>query len=120
MWMRLPTLRWRKTSVLMPRSIRMVTVELEKEGIETEIVHVGNKVIRGCTACGQCYKNRNEQCVQPGDEVNEWVRKMRDANGIILGSPVHYAGMAVYKIGILLFNLVPYLALLLMARGSCH
>jgi multimeric flavodoxin WrbA len=74
-------------------AIKMVIAELEKEGIETEIIHVGNKVIRGCTACGQCVKNKNEQCVLPGDEVNEWIQKMKQADGIILGSPVHYAAM---------------------------
>ncbi len=75
-------------------AITMVAAELEKEGIETEIIHVGNKVIRGCTACGQCIKNKNEQCVLPGDEVNEWIQKMKQADGILLGSPVHYAAMA--------------------------
>lgn len=75
-------------------AIKMVTAELEKENIETEIIHVGNKLIRGCTACGQCVKNKNEQCVLPGDEVNEWVQKMKQADGIIFGSPVHYAAMA--------------------------
>jgi multimeric flavodoxin WrbA len=74
-------------------AIRMVAAELEQEGIESEIVHVGNKAIRGCMACGQCVKNKNEQCVLPGDEVNEWVQKMKQADGIILGSPVHYAAM---------------------------
>lgn len=75
-------------------ALKMVADELELEGIETEIVHVGNKVIRGCTACGGCVKNKNEQCVLPGDEVNDWIRKMKGADGIILGSPVHYAAMA--------------------------
>lgn len=74
-------------------AISMVTAELAKEGIETEIVQVGNKAIRGCTACGQCIKNKNEKCVLPGDEVNEWIQKMKHADGIILGSPVHYAAM---------------------------
>lgn len=74
-------------------AIKMVTTELENEGIETEIIHVGNKVIRGCTACGQCMKNKNEQCVLPGDEVNDWIQNMKSADGIILGSPVHYAAM---------------------------
>ncbi|MBJ6725192.1 flavodoxin family protein [Geomesophilobacter sediminis] len=74
-------------------ALKMVTAELEREGIETEIVHVGNKVIRGCTACGGCMRNQNEQCVLPGDEVNEWVQKMKAADGIILASPVHYAAM---------------------------
>lgn len=75
-------------------ALKMVTAELEKEGIETEIIHVGNKIIRGCTACGQCVKNKNEQCVLPGDEVNQWLQKMKHADGILLGSPVHYAAMA--------------------------
>jgi len=75
-------------------ALRMVTAELEQAGIETEIVHVGNKTIRGCAACGQCFKNRNEKCVLPGDEVNEWIQKMKAADGIILSSPVHYAAIA--------------------------
>jgi multimeric flavodoxin WrbA len=74
-------------------AIKMVLSELEKEGIETEIVHVGNKSIRGCMACGQCAKNKNEQCVLPGDEVNGWIQKMKEADGIILGSPVHFSAM---------------------------
>jgi multimeric flavodoxin WrbA len=75
-------------------AINMVTVELEKEGIETEIIHVGNKLIRGCIACGQCRENKNEQCVLPDDEINDWIQKMKPADGIILGSPVHYAALA--------------------------
>ncbi len=74
-------------------AIKMVMNELEKEGIETEIIHVGNKAIRGCTACYQCAKNKDEKCVLPGDDVNEWIQKMKGADGIILGSPVHYASM---------------------------
>ena len=74
-------------------AINMVTAELEKENIETEIIHVGNKLISGCIACGQCMKNKNEQCVLPGDEVNVWIQKMKQADGIIFGSPVHYAAM---------------------------
>jgi multimeric flavodoxin WrbA len=76
------------------QALKMVTEELELQGIETEIVHVGNKVIRGCTACGGCAKNKNERCVLPGDEVNDFIQKMKEADGIILGSPVHYAAIA--------------------------
>ncbi len=74
-------------------ALKMVTEVLEAEGIETEIVHVGNKAIRGCSACYQCVKNKNEQCVLPGEPVNEWIQKMKQADGIILGSPVHYAAI---------------------------
>jgi multimeric flavodoxin WrbA len=75
-------------------AIRMVADELEKEGIEVEIVHVGNKVIRGCLACNACARNKNEKCIIDNDEVNEWIQKMKAADGIILGSPVHYSGIA--------------------------
>ena len=64
------------------------------EGIEVEIVHVGNKVIRGCIACGGCSRNKNERCVLDKDEVNEWIQKMKEADGIILGSPVYYSAIA--------------------------
>jgi multimeric flavodoxin WrbA len=75
------------------QALKMVAAELENAGIEVEIVQVGNKAIRGCTACYQCAKQLNEKCVLPGDEVNEWVQKMKQADGIILGSPVHYAAI---------------------------
>lgn len=75
------------------RALNMVTEQLEKEGIETQIIHVGNKAIRGCTACGQCRNNQDEKCVLPGDEVNDWLQLMKQADGLLLGSPVHYAAM---------------------------
>ena len=75
------------------QAIKLVADELEKEGIETEIIQVGNKSIRGCIACNQCLKNQNEQCVLPGDEVNGWIQKMKEADGIILGSPVHFSAI---------------------------
>ncbi len=73
--------------------IKIVAEELEKEGIEVEIIHVGNKTIRGCLACNGCARNQDEKCVIK-DEVNGWIQKMKEADGIILGSPVHYAAIA--------------------------
>ncbi|MRZ79917.1 flavodoxin family protein [Paeniclostridium sordellii] len=75
-------------------AIETVAKELEKEGIEVDIVHVGNKAIRGCMACGGCSRNQNERCVLDKDEVNEWIQKMKEADGIILGSPVYYSAIA--------------------------
>jgi multimeric flavodoxin WrbA len=75
-------------------AIKTVANELGKNDIEVEIVHVGNKVIRGCLACGGCSRNMNEKCVIDTDEVNEWIQKMKQADGIILGSPVHYSAIA--------------------------
>ena len=73
-------------------ALKMVTDVLEKEGIETEIIHVGNKAIRGCLACGQCAKKKNEQCIQ-NDEVNAWIQLAKGADAILIGSPVHYAAV---------------------------
>ena len=56
--------------------------------VEAEVIHVGNKNIRGCIACGACYKEA--KCVFD-DEVNEASLKLKDADGLILASPVYYA-----------------------------
>ena len=58
------------------------------QGIETEIIHVGNQSVRGCIACGSCYKTG--KCVFD-DMVNEVAPKFEAADGIVLGSPVYYA-----------------------------
>jgi multimeric flavodoxin WrbA len=52
------------------QALKLVCNELEAEGIETEIIQVGSRPIRGCLACNGCVRNRNEQCVLK-DEVNE-------------------------------------------------
>lgn len=76
------------------QALSLVAKELEREGIDTEIVQVGHLNIRGCSACGQCAKLKNERCVLPDDGVNDLIRKMKGANGILLGSPVYYSAMA--------------------------
>lgn len=75
-------------------AIRLVADELELEGISCEIVQVGNHVIRGCTGCNGCMRNGDDRCVFDTDSVNEWISKMKDADGIIIGSPVYFSGIA--------------------------
>lgn len=65
-----------------------------QQGIELEIIQVGNHKIRGCLACGKCKENQDEKCVIKGDQVNNWIQEMKQAAGIILASPVHYAGIS--------------------------
>ena len=74
-------------------AVKLVTDQLKKEGIETEIVQVGNKTVKGCLACYKCFGNKNEECTQSKDPVNEWIQKMKAADGIIIASPVHYSGI---------------------------
>lgn len=63
---------------------------IEKYGVETEIFSIGNKPVRGCIACGGCRKEGS--CVFRDDALSEMMEKMRAADGIIVGSPVYYAG----------------------------
>jgi multimeric flavodoxin WrbA len=68
--------------------------ELEKEGIETEILHVGAEKIRGCIDCHKCREQGLGRCVFDDDPVNAAREKLNAADGIILGSPVYYGGIA--------------------------
>ncbi len=74
-------------------AIRLAAAELEAQGIGTETIHVGDKPLRGCIGCGACRRNRDEKCALPDDGVNGWIQLMKNADGIILGSPVHYSGI---------------------------
>ena len=58
------------------------------EGIETEMINLGDQIIRGCTGCGACYKIK--KCVYD-DIVNELAVKFEEADGMLIGSPVYYA-----------------------------
>ena len=74
--------------------IRKVFEPLEVAGIETELIQVGGKAIRGCTACGKCAEMQNQTCVITSDPVNEIIQKMIAADGIILGSPTYFADVS--------------------------
>lgn len=67
---------------------------LEKEGVSCTLLHVGSHPIRGCTACGQCGKNKDEECVLKDDGLNGWIQEMKSADGILVGTPVYYSGIA--------------------------
>jgi multimeric flavodoxin WrbA len=75
------------------RLIKEVFKELEKEGIKTELVQLAGKSIRGCQACRGCFKTKDGYCTSKEDIVNECIDKMREADGIILGSPVYFSNM---------------------------
>ncbi|MBM4024863.1 MAG: flavodoxin family protein [Planctomycetes bacterium] len=74
--------------------VRRVFAELEKEGIETELVQLAGQPIHGCTACGQCFKNKNQRCALDDDVANACIEKMRAADGIILASPTYFADVS--------------------------
>ncbi|NOR66324.1 MAG: flavodoxin family protein [Woeseiaceae bacterium] len=73
--------------------IRKVFAELEAEGIETELLQLAGKTIKGCIACGKCYKNKDKRCAVTNDYANECIEKMIEADGIILGSPTYFSDL---------------------------
>lgn len=73
------------TSILM----NIVADEVRKEGIETEIIQIGNKPLRGCIACYRCFERKNRRCAVNSDEMNDYIAKAAKADAILLGSPVY-------------------------------
>lgn len=74
-------------------ALMLVGAKLKEQGIEFEIIHIGNKAIRGCLACGKCRLTQDERCSITTDPLNDCIQSMKQADGLILGSPVHYAGI---------------------------
>jgi multimeric flavodoxin WrbA len=74
-------------------ALDMVGNELNANGIEFEILHIGHKMIHGCVACGKCAVNKDEKCTIKTDDLNKWIKQIKKADGIIFGSPVHYSGI---------------------------
>jgi multimeric flavodoxin WrbA len=73
--------------------VKHVFQELEKEGIQTELVQLAGKPMHGCIVCRKCFENKNKRCAVNNDYVNECIQKMEEADGIILASPVYFANM---------------------------
>lgn len=75
--------------------LETVCEELEKEGIQTEIIQIGGKKVHGCTACMKCFEKKDNRCVIDNDFVNECIQKMIEADGIIIGTPTYFADVSV-------------------------
>ena len=64
---------------------------LQEQGIETEMIQLGNKPVHGCTACMKCKEIQNGKCHIKNEQLNFCIEKMVEADGIIIGSPVYFA-----------------------------
>ena len=71
------------------RALAEIADALAQEQVESEILTIGHKAIRGCTACGKCATSPH--CEAFDDVVNEAIDKMAAADGLIIGSPVYFA-----------------------------
>lgn len=73
---------------------RTVLAELEPAGIETELIQLSGKEIRGCLACRKCFEEKDGRCSGREDDVNECIEKMVKADGILLASPTYFADLS--------------------------
>lgn len=74
--------------------IGYVSRELEKQGVETELIQLSGSRIHGCIACMKCFENKDQRCSVKDDIVNDCIEKMLAADGIILGSPTYFANVS--------------------------
>jgi len=70
--------------------IRKLFLELEKEGFETELIQLSHKRLHGCIACYKCVENKDHRCAVNDDAANEYIEKIAQAQGVVLGSPVYF------------------------------
>lgn len=71
--------------------LKTVSDQLESHGIETETIRIGGTVLRGCVACFGCVQNKDGRCVMANDALNDHLDKMRESDGIIIGTPTYFA-----------------------------
>lgn len=74
-------------------ALQTVLLELDSEGIETDLIQLGGSDIRGCRACYKCFEKKNRRCIQD-DQLNEFVEHMLNAEGIIIGSPTYFSNVS--------------------------
>ena len=68
-----------------------IAAVLNEEGVETEILQMGSSPVYDCMGCDYCYNAGDGYCIFEEDMVNEWLDKVKAADGFIFGSPVYYA-----------------------------
>ena len=71
-------------------ALSAVAKQLAKNGVESEIIQLGNKPVRGCIACGKCREKQLGRCIFNDDVCNQIVAKINEADALIVGSPVYY------------------------------
>jgi len=74
--------------------LNTVMEELKAAGVECDYVWIGMEKLQGCTACFQCVENEDQRCTIEGDNMNEYIEKMIEADGIIIGSPTYFSDLS--------------------------
>lgn len=73
--------------------LKLVADELKKENITVEWIHVGGTNVRGCLSCWKCAQTQSGTCVIKTDIVNESIKTMAEADGLLIGSPIYFEGV---------------------------
>ncbi len=73
------------------QGMKTVIKELEKEHIDVELIHLGPGPVQGCIGCRKCRKTG--KCIFDNDPVNSCMEKIKQAEGLLIGSPVYFAGI---------------------------
>jgi len=76
------------------QSLEIVLQELQKEGIETEIIQLGGRKVFGCLSCYKCAETKNKRCSRQDDDMNYFIEKVLEADGILIGSPVYFSNVS--------------------------
>jgi multimeric flavodoxin WrbA len=71
--------------------LQTVLDELKAQGLDTELISLAGKPIQGCIVCNQCMKLKNKRCAVDKDPLNDYIAKMLDADGILLGAPTYFS-----------------------------
>jgi multimeric flavodoxin WrbA len=74
--------------------LKVVMDELNAEGIECDYNWIGMEKLQGCTACMICRDNDDQRCVLEGDKMNDYIEKMLNSDGIIIGSPTYFSDLS--------------------------
>lgn len=72
-------------------ALNLVMDELKAEGIDVELIWIGMDKLQGCISCYRCVENQDQRCAVKTDKMNEYIEKIIEADGIILGSPTYFA-----------------------------
>lgn len=75
-------------------ALNIVMNELEAEGIDVELIWMGLDNLSGCNACYECLRTKDKKCVIKTDKMNDYIEKIIEADGIIIGSPTYFANIS--------------------------
>lgn len=75
-------------------ALNIVMKELEVEGIDVELIWIGMDKLSGCNACYECLRTKDKKCVIKTDKMNDYIEKIIEADGIIIGSPTYFANIS--------------------------